>query len=42
MDFSDFTFVDWMLLKGALIVGGAMVYGFWIGLTGPQEQAPRE
>lgn len=30
----EWTFMDWMILKGCLIVGGAMIYGFWLGLTG--------
>jgi hypothetical protein len=34
LDFSSFTMVDFMIWKGVALVIGAIIYGFWLGLTG--------
>jgi hypothetical protein len=34
VDFSNFTMIDFMIWKGIVIVIGAGIYGFWLGLTG--------
>lgn len=27
-------FTDWMLIKAAVVIVAACVYGFWMGITG--------
>lgn len=34
VDFSNFTMIDFMIWKGVALVIGAIIYGFWLGLTG--------
>lgn len=34
VDFSSFTMIDFMIWKGVALVIGAMIYGFWLGITG--------
>ncbi|WP_155953750.1 hypothetical protein [Pseudomonas sp. URMO17WK12:I12] len=33
-NFSNFTMIDFMIWKGVALVIGAIIYGFWLGLTG--------
>jgi len=30
----EFTMIDFMIWKGVALVIGAIIYGFWLGLTG--------
>jgi len=34
VDWSNFTMIDFMIWKGVVLVIGAIIYGFWLGLTG--------
>lgn len=30
----EFTMIDFMIAKGFVLVIGATIYGFWLGITG--------